>query len=121
MNKRERNITKLDPLIGVGEVESAHPRYSRRTSAHTSNFGQTRKLRRSLHLHIAINASVPPSLSAHASDPGIYMSMMLLIVQSSVVTRMLESREAKYSKSEDEEDCHDHAKGSGDFIDHVKG
>lgn len=120
MNRCQWNITKLDPLICVGKVESAHPGYPRRTKAHTSTLRSTRKLRRrSLHLHITVNASVSPSLPAHTGDPGIHLSMVLLIVRSSVVTCVLEGREAQNSDSEDDERRHYDAKGSGDFVTHV--
>jgi hypothetical protein len=73
-----------------------------------------------LHLHITVNASVSPSLSAHTGDPGIHLSMVLLIVRSSVVTCVLEGREAQDSDSEDDERRHYDAKGSGDFVTHTE-
>lgn len=120
MNRRQWNIAKLHPLISVSKVESAHLGYPRRTGTNISTIRTTRKLRRDLHLHITVNASVSPSLSAHTGDPGIYLSMVLLIVRSSVVTRVLDSREAPKSYSEDNENCHDDTKGRGHFITHVE-
>lgn len=90
---------------------------------HTSTLRSTRKFGRgrNLHLHVTVDASVSPGLSAHMGNPGIYLSMVLLIVRSSVVTCVLEGREAQDSDSEDDERRHHDAKGSGDFVTHVEG
>ena len=120
MNRRQWNITKLHSLVSVSKVESAHSGYPRRTRANISAIRTTRKFMRDLHLHITVNASVSPSLSAHTGDPGIYLSVVLLIVRGSVVTCVLDSREAPESYSEDNENCHDNTKGGRHFIAHVE-
>lgn len=120
MKRCQWHIAKLYPLVRVSKVESVHSGYSRRTKAHTSILRTTRKLRRNLHLHITVNASVSPSFSAHTGNPGIHLGMVLLIVRSSVVTCLLEGRETHESKSEDDEDCHDHAERDSNFVTHLE-
>jgi hypothetical protein len=46
--------------------------------------------------------------------------MVLCIVGSCVVTRVFDCREAPECEGEDDEDGHDNAEGSGDFVAHLE-
>ncbi len=70
--------------------------------------------------HVTVDASVFSRSFAHMGNPGIYLSMVLLFVRSSVVTCVLEAEKPRTAIAR-MMNAASRRKGSGDFVTHVEG